>query len=96
MESNDWFSWMAWTPITALFFASIALVLVIYSVLGVWRPSLPRKGLLPMATTRGDRLFVGLLGAAFINLAWAAATDTSQWLSATLWVPYILAVGRWG
>jgi predicted small integral membrane protein len=96
MESGDWFSWMAWTPITALFFAAIALLLVIYSVLGVLRPSLPRKGLLPMATTRGDRLFVGLLGAAFLNLGWAAALDVSQWGAAVIWVPFMLAIGRWG
>ncbi len=96
MESRDWFGWMAWTPITALFFVSIALLLAVYSVLGVRRPSLPRKGFLPMATTRGDRLFVGLLGAAFINLAWAGLADTSQWIAAAVWLPYILVIGRWG
>jgi predicted small integral membrane protein len=74
----------------------IALLLSVYSVLGVWRPSMPHKGLLPMPTTRGDRLFVGLLGAAFINLAWAATSDASQWLAAAIWLPYMFAVGRWG
>jgi predicted small integral membrane protein len=96
MEANDWFSWMAWTPITAAFFVSIALLLAVYSLLGVLSPSLPRKGFLPMATTRGDRLFVGLLGAAFVNLGWAACSDASQWSAAVLWLPYMLAVGRWG
>jgi predicted small integral membrane protein len=95
-SSEGLFSWMAWTPITAAFFAAIALTLIAYSVLGVLRPSLPRKGLLPMATTRGDRLFVGLLGAAYINLAWAASSDSSQWSAALIWVPYMLAVARWG
>jgi predicted small integral membrane protein len=87
---------MAWTPITAAFFAVIALLLTVYSVLGVLRPSLPRKGFLPMATTRGDRLFIGLLGAAFINLAWASVSDASQWFSAAVWLPYLLVIGRWG
>ena len=38
----------------------------------VWElksPTTLRKGLLPMDTTRGDRLFIGLLTAAYINLA---------------------------
>ena len=30
----------------------------------------PRKGILGIDTTRGDRLFVSLLGSAFIHLAW--------------------------
>jgi predicted small integral membrane protein len=95
-SSSDLFSWMAWTPITAAFFAAIALTLIAYSALGVLRPSLPRKGFLPMATTRGDRLFVGLLGAAYINLAWAAGSDSSQWFAALIWLPCLLLVARWG
>jgi predicted small integral membrane protein len=92
----DWLGWMAWTPVTAAFFVAIALLLASYSVLGVRRPSLPRRGLLPLATTRGDRLFIGLLGAAYINLAWAALSDFSQWYAAVVWLPFLLVVGRWG
>jgi predicted small integral membrane protein len=88
--------WMAWTLPTALFFTAIALLIAVYSVWGVISPSLPRRGLLPMPTTRGDRLFMGLLGSAYINLAWAGLTDASQWIAAVLWVPFMLAIGRWG
>jgi predicted small integral membrane protein len=88
--------WMAWTPPTAGFFAAIALVLTVYTVWGVLSPSLPRRGLLPMATTRGDRLFVGLLVSAYVNLAWAGVTEATQWLAAVIWVPLMIAVGRWG
>ena len=38
----------------------------------VWEiksPTVLRKGFLPIATTRGDRLFIGLLAAAYLNLA---------------------------
>lgn len=28
-----------------------------------------RKGFLPLETTRGDRLFIGLVSAAYVNLA---------------------------
>ena len=33
-------------------------------------PTIERRGFLPMTTTRGDRLFIGLLGAAWIHLGW--------------------------
>jgi predicted small integral membrane protein len=95
-DFETWLGWMAWTPITGLFFGAIGLLLAIYTALGLRAPSLPHKGFLPMPTTRGDRLFVALLGAAFINLAWAGLTDRSQWLAAAIWLPYTLVVGRWG
>ena len=95
-ETGDGLSWMAWTLPTAVFFAVIAALLTIYSVLGVLRPSLPRKGFLPIETTRGDRLFIGLLGAAYLNLLWAGVTDVSQWMAVVLWFPFLLVVGRWG
>jgi predicted small integral membrane protein len=88
--------WMAWTLPTAIFFAVIALLIAVYAVLGIARPSLPRRGLLPMATTRGDRLFVGLLGSAYINLAWAGIEGSSQWVAVAISVLFMLAVGRWG
>jgi predicted small integral membrane protein len=65
------FSWMAWTVPTALFFAGMAGALFL---MGLWQHSDPRNpprvGILGIATQRGDRLFVSLLGSAFIHLAW--------------------------
>lgn len=92
----EWTQWMAWTPLTAMFFAVIGLLIAVYTVLGLVRPSLPRRGLLPMETTRGDRLFVGLLGSAYINLAWAGLSGASQWFAVGISVLFMLAVGRWG
>ena len=43
-------------------------------------PTVARKGLLPLVTTRGDRLFIGLIAAAYVNLAWTGLTDLPQWL----------------
>jgi glycerol transport system permease protein len=41
-----------------------------------------RKGFLPMATTRGDRLFIGLLSAAYLNLAFVAVSERMiEWLA---------------
>ena len=60
--------WMAWTWPTALFFATIALLLIVFTVLAIRFPETPRVGVLRIETTRGDRLFLSLLGSAFICL----------------------------
>ena len=88
--------WMAWTAPTASFFVVIALLLAAYTVWGLRSPSLPRRGLLPMVTTRGDRLFVGLMGSAWINLAWLGLTEASQWVAVVLSLLFMLVLGRWG
>jgi predicted small integral membrane protein len=88
--------WMAWTAPTAGFFVVIALLLAAYTVWGLRSPSLPRRGVLPMVTTRGDRLFVGLLGSAFINLAWLGLTEASQWFAVGLSLLFMLVIARWG
>jgi predicted small integral membrane protein len=90
------FEWMAWTAPTASFFLVIVLLLAAYTVWGMRSPSVPRKGLLPMTTTRGDRLFVGLLGSAFIHLAWVGVTDASVWFAVGVSLLFMLFIARWG
>ncbi|MEI6457442.1 MAG: DUF2160 domain-containing protein [Pseudomonadota bacterium] len=68
-------SWMAWTTPVATFFACIALMIVGMTVWEIRRPTRLRKGFLPMETTRGDRLSIGLLSAAYINLAFVGLSD---------------------
>jgi len=65
---SDRIAWMAWTWQTMVFFAAVACVLVIMTLLAVYRPETPRVGILRFATTRSDRLFVSLLASAFIFL----------------------------
>ena len=69
------FEWMAWTTPVAVFFCSIVLMLVLMTVWELKSPTSLRKGWLPMATTRGDRLFIGLLSAAYVNLGFVANSD---------------------
>jgi len=64
------FAWMAWTWQTALFFATVLTVLVVMTVLAIKRPEKPKIGVFRFATTRGDRLFMSLLGSAFIYILW--------------------------
>ena len=69
------FEWMAWTMPVAVFFTSIVLMLIAMTVWELKSPTVLRKGLLPIATTRGDRLFIGLLAAAYLNLAFVAVSE---------------------
>ena len=66
--------WMAWTWQTAVFFILIAMVLTIMTLLAVYRPETPRRGILRFPTTRGDRLFVSMVGSAFIFILWIRIT----------------------
>jgi len=70
--------WMVWTLPTALFFACIALLLIGMTLWEWLDPNVPRRGFLPLVTTRGDRLFMGLLAAAYVNLGWLGLTDLPQ------------------
>lgn len=72
------FAWMAWTLPTALFFGTIVALL---AAMAVWQRvnphNEPRVGVLGIATQRGDRLFLTLLGSAFIHLGWIALAPES-------------------
>ena len=69
------FDWMAWTLPVAVFFSCIVLMLVGMTLWELKSPTVLRKGWLPMPTTRGDRLFIGLLAAAYVNLAFVALSE---------------------
>ena len=69
------FEWMAWTLPVAVFFTCIVLMLAGMTAWELRSPTVQRKGFLPMATTRGDRLFIGLLTAAWLNLAFVAFSE---------------------
>ena len=87
--------WMAWTYPTAIFFAVIALLLVTFTVLAIRFPETPRVGVLRIETTRGDRLFITLLGSAFINLAWLGLVGAYQPYALIVCLIYAAAVFRW-
>ena len=87
--------WMAWTLATALFFWVIAALIMTFLVLAIRFPETPRVGLLRIETTRGDRLFITLLGSAFINLAWLGLVDSAQWGALVVCLVFAAAVFRW-
>lgn len=87
--------WMAWTWPTATFFGVIATLLITFTVLAIRFPEVPRTGILQIETTRGDRLFITLLGSAFINLAWLGLVGAHQPYALVVCLVYAFAVFRW-
>jgi len=90
------FEWMAWTAPTALFFAAVAAALAILTWLELRWPTTPRRGWLPMTTTRGDRFFISLLTAAFVHVAWLALTDVPVTWASAISVLLAALLMRWG
>ena len=100
---------MAWTWQTTILFVFLALTLAVMTVLAAYQPETPRFGMLNMPTTRGD-LFISLLAAAFLHLAWigTVGADTiatlpfgdglevsSLWLATLISLVMAAAVFRW-
>ena len=90
------FEWMAWTVPTATFFAAIALILLAMTIWQIVAPSAERRGFLPIPTTPGDRLFIGLLVSAYVHLAWIGLTTASLWIAFTISLIWMAVVMRWG
>ena len=92
----DFITWMAWTWPTASFFIFIALSI---TVMYFWEKKVPggspRKGILGLDTTRGDRLFVSLLGSAFIHLAWLGLVGSMLWIATIICVAYFVLVFKY-
>lgn len=88
--------WMAWTWQTAVFFIAIATMLATMTVLQLVWPTVERRGFLPMPTTRGDRLFVALLGSAFIHLGWLGLSELPLWYGSIVALVWFAVVMRWG
>ena len=62
----------------------------IITILEIRRPGGDeRRGVLGLTTTRGDRLFISLLGTVYIFLAWLGI------MGMPLWAPLALSIG-WG
>ena len=89
-------SWMAWTWPTAAFFGFIALCLATMTIWELLSPGgNPRRGILSLDTTRGDRLFISLLGSAYIFLGWLALMGTPLWGGLVIAIIWALIVFRW-
>ena len=81
--------WMAWTPATFALFCGIFGAIAFIGILEVtkYRDGLERRGILGLTTTLGDRLFISLLGTAYIFLAWLGLVGQPVWL------PLVISIG---
>jgi predicted small integral membrane protein len=66
------FRWMQWNWAGTLFFAFLCLSITGLTIWDVLRPDTGRKGFLPISTTRGDRLFIGIMSSIGLLLIWLA------------------------
>lgn len=87
--------WMAWSFPVALFFWIILCLLILFTILAIKFPETPRLGVLRIETTRGDRLFITLLGSAFLNLAWLGVVGAHQPYALIVCLLYAVAVFRY-
>ena len=89
-------TWMAWSLPTAIFVILILLSLILMIILEVKNPGgNPRKGIFGLDTTRGDRLFISILGSAFIALAWLFFMSTPLWGALILSIIWFFAIFKW-
>ncbi len=91
------FEWMAWTLPVAIFFGCIVLMLAVMTLLEIKYPTTLRRGWLPIATTRGDRLFIGLMAAAWINLGFVAISEKAMtWFNLeqepSIWISFVVSM----
>jgi predicted small integral membrane protein len=87
---------MYWTWPTAIFFIAIFLMLLGMLVWELVSPTIERRGFLMIPTTRGTRFFLGLLGSAYIHLAWLGLTDVSLWYATIISAVWMAVIMRWG
>lgn len=89
--------WMVWTLPVAVFFVCVFSMLAGMTILEIKSPTVPRRGFLPIATTRGDRLFIGLLSAAYVNLAFVGVSEkVGTWLGLeqepSVWIGFVASI----
>ena len=90
--------WMAWTLPVAIFFSVIGSMLVLMTINEIRNPAIAieRKGFLPIATTPGDRLFIGLLSSAYLHLIVIGVSDISIWYPfavSIVWLGFVMKRG---
>jgi predicted small integral membrane protein len=90
-------AWMLWILPTAAFFIAIGVLLVGMTVWEVLQPSVNRRGwIIPMTTTRGDRLFISLLASSYVCALWLGLAPASMWWMIPITLFLVIVLLRWG
>lgn len=95
--SLNWMEWMEWTPPTFGLFVTIISCLVILTLWDIRSPSVPHKGFLPLAFTRGERFFLSIVTLVGTVILWIAFLPDIDWQYALgVAVVLIVILVRWG
>jgi predicted small integral membrane protein len=78
-------AWMVWTLPTALLFTAIFAMLGYMTFIDLRHP-----------VSRGDRLYVGMMLTAFIQVIWLGVSDLNQLFAVAISVVCLFIVLRWG
>ena len=101
LDVIDWmteqFGWMHWSWQSAVFFGAIFTTIAALTVWDLFSPGVRSKGFLPVETTRGDRLFLGIVLTIGLFLVWLASVgNQALWGAAALALATNVALARWG
>jgi len=89
-------AWMAWTLPTAVFFVCVAFSLIVMTTAEVLKPSVSRRGFLPLVTSRGDRFFISLLASGFAHVGWLGFTELPVYFATLACLAGGFILMRWG
>ena len=89
---NDWTPWIAWKAEVFIFLICFfCFFLGGLAIADLKMRSRPRKGFLPFPTTRGDRIFVGIMLWIIVILAICAA-GLPSYLSLIIGIPLVILI----
>ncbi len=89
--------WMQWSLPSAIFFLALFFTLIGMSIWEGYRPCVRRKGFLPMVTTRGDRLFLGIISTIGICMLWIGLSKgVLMILPLVIAAVWFFVLAKWG
>lgn len=97
----DWIvtttDWMYWTIPSGIFFGGLFLTIAGMGVWDHYSPNVNRKGFLPVETSRGDRLFIGIISIIAFLLLWLTIFNGRfLWGFVILSAAWFFVEAKWG
>jgi predicted small integral membrane protein len=93
---SKYIKWMAFTSGSQIFVLGLFALIGALTLLAVLVPAPARRGVLPLDTTRGDRIYIGLLGTGLIMILLIAFTHLALPIGlvvSAFWMGWVI---KWG